>query len=208
MAHAGGVHGKHSEATKPGGSLLQQCSKSIWHWIMWNMTINNHLLIHKHRLASLLKILHNYKTCGLHSGFEWFWQLGATTKKRFQVHLVILFWHDFYSRMSGSHAPQLTTQQIATGWHADGNRPAQPPHGFQLLVAWNYLTYDLSEKETTKWEKHQLIRNDWGSFRFFCVVFVKTKVTLMFLLKRCLPLKCQAVPGLVRTRNDKNPIPY
>lgn len=104
-----------------------------------------------------------------------------------------------------------TTQQIATGWHADGNGPAQPPHGFQLLVAWNYLTYDISfrrRKPANGKNKYQSIRNDWSSFRFFWVVFVKTPVTLMFLLKRCLPLKCQAVPGLVRTRNDKNPIPY
>ena len=154
------------------------------------MTINNHLLIHKHRLASLLKILNNYKTCGLHGGFEWFWQLGATTKRRIQVHLIILFWHDSYSRMSGSLAPQLKTANRLPGWHADGNGPAQPPHGFQLLVAWNYPTYDLlfrrRKPPNEKNKYHLIIRNDWGSFRLFCVVFVKTPVTLMFLLKRCL----------------------
>lgn len=155
----------------------------------WNMTINNHLLIHKHRLASLLKIPNNYKTCGLHGGFEWFWQLDATTQKRFQVHLVILFWHDFYSRMSGSLAAQLHSKWQPGDMLTAMGQP-NPHMGFNSCGL----------KETTKWEKQIPINQErLKLFQIFLGSFCSTPVTLMFLLKRCLSYK---MPGCPRTCPD------
>ena len=138
----------------------------------WNVTINNRLLIHKHRLASLLKNLKNTKNAGYMVVFNGFDHL-VPPKEDFK-YILSYFWHVLWESLGCLVYPYSTTAQhnCPPGDMLTAMGHPNPHMGFNSCEEFHEFFQDLTNRHSFRISRSMIMKgiftyHRWGMLQRF-----------------------------------------